>query len=142
MVSVEGIGIHIYDLDGNILKTISLAGKAVIFHGSNICYLGKNSTFLRCCDYLGRNIWELKIPQECDYVPSIAKDTHGNMYIAGFDDLYIVQSDGSRYRKLTDRRTDKTPRINGVHFNNRKNQLLCTNKDWNALLYDVSYEHK
>jgi hypothetical protein len=61
-VSVQGIGIRIYDDEGILIKTIPLACTALVFLKSNICYVAVESNVLRCCDLEGSDMWELKLP--------------------------------------------------------------------------------
>jgi hypothetical protein len=61
-VSVQGIGIQIFDDEGILIKTIPLACTALVFLKSNICYVKAGSNVLRCCDLEGSDMWELKLP--------------------------------------------------------------------------------
>jgi hypothetical protein len=140
-VSVQGIGIRIFDDEGILIKTIPFACTVLVLTMSNICYVEVGSDVLRCCDLEGSNIWELKLPVSklCNY-PSMTSDEHGKIYITvtdKSDKVLIVKEDGARYRKLL-RQSDGLYYVNGIFMNTKKQQLLlCTKRKQMAVLYDI-----
>ena len=142
-VSVQGVGIEIFDDEGILIKTIPFSCTALVFLKSNICYVKVKSNVLRCCDLEGSNMWELKLPVSASYnYPSMTIDEYGNVYIAegNNDEVFIVTEDGARYRKLL-QRSDGLYYVNGIFINTKKQQLLlCTKQDKMAVLYDVSLQ--
>ena len=140
-VSVQGIGIRIFDDEGILIKTIPFACTVLVLTMSNICYVEVGSDVLRCCDLEGSNIWELKLPVSklCNY-PSITSDEHGQIYITvteKSDKVFIVKEDGARYRKLL-HQSDGLYYVNGIFMNTKKQQLLlCTKRKQMAVLYDI-----
>jgi DNA gyrase/topoisomerase IV subunit A len=140
-VSVQGIGIEIFDDEGILIKTIPLACTVLVLTMSNICYVEVGSDVLRCCDREGSNIWELKLPVSklCNY-PSMTSDEHGKIYITvteKSDNVFIIKEDGARYRKLL-HQSDGLYYVNGIFMNTKKQQLLlCTKRKQMAVLYDI-----
>jgi hypothetical protein len=142
-VSVQGVGIQIFDDEGILIKTIPLACTALVFLKSNICYVEVRSNVLRCCDLEGSDMWELKLPVSMFiHYPSMTIDEYGNIYITerGNNQVFIVTEDGARYRKLL-QESDGLYMVNGIFINTKKQQLLlCTKRDKMAVLYDVSMQ--
>jgi hypothetical protein len=142
-VSVQGFGIQIFDDEGILIKTISLACTALVFLKSNICYIDIERKVLRCCDLEGSNMWELKLPvDEFDQYSSLTSNEYGNIYITErfSDQVFLVTEDGTRYRKLL-QKSDGLYNVVGVSLNTKKQQLLlCTTRDEKAVLYDVSMQ--
>ena len=140
-VSVQGFGIQIFDDEGILIKTISLACTALVFLKSNICYIDINRNMLRCCDLEGSNMWELKLPVDSfDMCSTLTSNDYGNIYVTErfSDQVFLVTEDGARYRKLL-QNSDGLYHVNGIFLNAKKQQLLlCTKRDEMAVLYDVS----
>ena len=139
-VSVQGVGIQIFDDGGILIKTIPLACTALVFLKSNICYVKAGSNVLRCCNLEGNNMWELKLPvDKFDDYPSMTIDEYGNIYITEIynNEVFIVAEDGARYRKLL-QESDGLDDVSGIFINTKKQQLLvCTERDEMAVLYDI-----
>ena len=142
-VSVEGVGIQIFDDEGILIKTIPLACTALVFLKSNICYVEVRSNVLRCWDLEGSDMWELELPVSMFYsYPSMTIDEHGNIYITERDSnkVFIVTEDGARYRQLL-QKSDGLYLVNSIFINTKKQQLLlCTKREQMAVLYDVSMQ--
>jgi hypothetical protein len=142
-VSVEGVGIQIFDDEGIFIKTIPLVCTTLVFLKSNICYVKAGSDVLRCCDLEGSNMWELKLPVNILYnYRSMTSDGYGNIYTTDSSNaqVFVVAEDGTIYRKLL-QRSDGISNVNGIFFNIKKQQLLlCTKRDKMAVLYDVSMQ--
>jgi hypothetical protein len=140
-VSVQEVGIQIFDDEGILIKTIPLACTALVFLKSNICYVAVGSNVLRCCDLEGNDMWELKLPVSMfNLYPSMTIDEHGNIYITekGNNKVFIVTEDGARYKQLL-QESDGLYMVNGIFINAKKTQLLlCTKREKMAVLYDVS----
>jgi hypothetical protein len=141
-VSVEGVGIQIFDDEGIFIKTIPLVCTTLVFLKSNICYIKARSDVLRCCDLEGSNMWELKLPVNIFYnYRSMTSDGYGNIYIteSSHAQVFIVTENGTIYRKLL-QNSDGLDNVNGIFFNIKKQLLLCTERDNKAVLYDVSMQ--
>ena len=142
-VSVQGVGIQIFDDEGILIKTMPLACTSLVFLKSNICYVKVGSNVLRCCDLEGSHMWELIIPVNLFYdYRSMTIDEYGNIYITERDSnrVFIVTEDGTRYRQLL-QKSDGLYNVNGIFINTKKQQLLlCTKRDKMAVLYDVSMQ--
>lgn len=139
-IAVKGYGIQIISVEGSILKTIPFSCTALSFNGSNIYYVEVNTKELKCCDYNGRNIWDIILPETFHEYPSLSIDDVGNVYIAEryTDKFFVVSADGKCYRQLL-QRTDGLSDVGGVYMDRQKHQLLVCAK-WNqlAVLYEFS----
>jgi hypothetical protein len=142
-VSVQRFGIQIFDDEGILIKTISLACTTLVFLKSNICYIDIARKMLRCCDLEGGNMWELKLPvNRFDQYSSLTSNEYGNIYVTErfSDQVFLVTEDGARYRKLL-QNSDGLYDVVGIFLNAKKQQLLlCTKRDKMAVLYDVSMQ--
>ena len=141
-VSVQGVGIQIFDDEGIFIKTIPLVCTTLVFLKSNICYIKARSDVLRCCDLEGSNMWELKLPVNIFYnYRSMTSDGYGNIYIteSSHAQVFIVTENGTIYRKLL-QNSNGLDNVNGIFFNIKKQLLLCTERDNKAVLYDVSMQ--
>ncbi|XP_063420856.1 uncharacterized protein LOC134706077 [Mytilus trossulus] len=139
-VSVEGYGIQIFDDTGIKIKTIPYASRCVSFANSHICYIDYQSSVLKCTNYNGQHIWEITLPKALNISHmAITVDQNGNVYVLDSygDKLYIVSSDGTRYKRLL-QKSDELSNPKGIYFNTRKQQLLMITIPSNtAVLYDV-----
>jgi hypothetical protein len=141
-VSVQGVGIQIFDDEGIFIKTIPLVCTTLVFLKSNICYIKARSDVLMCCDLEGSNMWELKLPVNIFYnYRSMTSDGYGNIYIteSSHAQVFIVTENGTIYRKLL-QNSNGLDNVNGIFFNIKKQLLLCTERDNKAVLYDVSMQ--
>lgn len=144
LVAIKKYGLQILDNCGLVITTLPFACVNVCCNESKIFYLNEKSDIVRCCDFSGNEIWELKISLHVGTYSELhsidVADDQGNILICDYynSEVYLVSSDGSKAEKVL-KYENGLCYPGGICVDRSNGQILLATK-WNknATLYYVT----
>ncbi|CAC5402616.1 unnamed protein product [Mytilus coruscus] len=138
-VKISTLGIHIYDVNGTLLKQLETGAKVDFFYNiammKNIYFSRSDKNTVHCCDQHGIEVWtyqnyNLQVPR------GITSDRYGNVFVVGSasKNLFIISHDGQGREIL---KMEQTPF--SVSYDKVNNQLLVRTREA-ILLFDIDFE--
>ncbi|XP_052077166.1 uncharacterized protein LOC127715168 [Mytilus californianus] len=106
--------------------------------GDQIFYTNSLTKSVICCDLLGRKQWVFQYPK-LSRLFGVAVDIDGHVFVAGNSshNVVVISPDGKQQKQLLSSK-DGVDWPNGLIYDRHKNQLLVTNYDKGAVLYNVT----
>ncbi|CAC5423037.1 unnamed protein product [Mytilus coruscus] len=142
LCSTEKGILELNQLDGSVKTIISVEMDNfthVAVLGDKIYYTHSNNNSVVCYDFRGKIQWTFQ-NREITYPFGVTVDIGGNVFVAGNNsphNVVVVSPDGQQHKQLLSSKDDiEWP--NGLIYDRHKNQLLVTNYDKGAVLYNVT----
>ncbi|CAC5423574.1 unnamed protein product [Mytilus coruscus] len=123
-----------------IPNTVLPESSYITMQANKILYTNPDENEVYCCLYSVELVWKFKNESRLKIPRGITVDDKGNGFVVGLEskNILVIASDGKSYKEI------KTTHY-GLHkprticFDKIRKQLLITNEDSFAHLYDISY---
>ncbi|CAG2235015.1 unnamed protein product [Mytilus edulis] len=143
---VEDKGLHyILCLDNisfitTITKTCSPRYSYVTTHADKIFFTNPDNHTVSCCSTNGVNIWEFEDKRVLDDPRGITTDNKGNVFVVGKNtcNVVVISPDGKHCKQILTK-DDGLDRPTTLFFDKLRNQILVTNLNHFASIFNVYY---
>ncbi|CAC5373627.1 unnamed protein product [Mytilus coruscus] len=131
--------IHVMDLTGKIIRTITLPSYRIYDiteDRDRLVYIDLTSIY--CCSLDGKLIWKFKMDKFQD-LRRVTTDNEGNVYVTDINShtVLVVSDDGKLDREIRTK-SDGLNKPWGIYFDKKEIILLvCNVRDGKAFLFDV-----
>lgn len=139
-VTVQGIGIIIMDLSGNLLNTIERDSEFiadVIVDNDRILYSDYIENTVTCCNLNGEEIWVFN-EDAVERPQGLAIDNNRNIFVAGTfsGNLTVISSNGKHSKTLLTA-TDGLNSPRAVYFDKSNSVLLVCDENETVAIFEV-----
>lgn len=123
-----------------IPNTVMSPFSHITSYNNKIFYTNPYENKVYCCLYNGELVWEFKKESVLKEPRGITVDDKGIIFVLemGCNSVVVISSDGKHYKQLQIDQFD-IPKPSSIYFDKFKKQILLTNEDNFANLYDISY---
>ncbi|CAG2226831.1 TRIM2_3 [Mytilus edulis] len=123
-----------------IPNTLSSRFSHISTHDDKIFVTNPYDQTVTCCLYSGALVWKFEDKRILSDPRGITVDNKGNVFVTGKNscNVVVISPDG-KYCKQILTKGDGLDRPIGIFFDKRRNQLLVTNKEQFAYVFNVSY---
>ena len=113
-------------------------GSSITTCGDKIYQTIRNNCTVSCYTIKGEKLWEYKDVSVQNDPLGVTVDNNYNVYVTSFtsNTVVVVDPDGTQGRQLISR-DDGLNEPTGIYFDKSKNNLMVTNSDGPAFLYDM-----
>ncbi|CAC5406504.1 unnamed protein product [Mytilus coruscus] len=135
-------GLCVVNLDNNSVTQLvngPLSEYSSIAIWSDNLYFINNDDSVTCCDLQGGIKWKFKNKSFLQTARSITVHNYGRVYVSGnkFHNVVVISPDGNTLRVLLSK-NDGLYNPQSLCFDRKNNKLLVANKQYDAILCDVS----
>ncbi|XP_052065634.1 uncharacterized protein LOC127705371 [Mytilus californianus] len=123
-----------------ITNTVLPVFSYIATHVDRILYTNPMENKVTCCLYSGQLVWEFKNENVLRTPQGITVDEKGNVFVVGLksQNILVIARDGKSYKEIKTTHYG-LPQPSTIFFDKIRKQMLVTNEDSFAHLYDISF---